>query len=177
MRTIDRLTTANIIEIILVVLILSMLVTVSIPRFLHSQVRGDVAKAHRDLRALGDALLLYRVDNRTYFGMTSSNPYEELRLLTTPVAYIESMPTDPFRHSESAYGSRTSNYDYSSLKQQHWLLVSLGPDTDEDTSGSMALPRSREHAHKITFDPSNGLTSSGDLFRVSWLDPGKPQHP
>lgn len=177
MRTIDRLTTANIVEIILVVLVLSMLLTVSIPRFLNSQVRVDVAKAHRGLRALGDALLLYRVDNRTYFGMTSSNPYEELRLLTTPVAYIESMPTDPFRHSDSVYKGRTSNYDYSSYGRISWVLASLGPDTDEDASGLCFQPGPPERLYGACYHTSNGLTSSGDLYRVSWLAPSKPRHP
>ena len=172
-----RLTTANIVEIVLVVAVFSVLLLVSIPRLLHSQLRADVAKVHIDLKTLGDALLAYRGDNSNYFMDTGSNPYRELRLLTTPVAYVESMPTDPFRRPDSVSPSVTANYDYATTRREFWTLTSLGPDTYENTSAAFLWNGPPERLWESAYHSTNGLTSSGDLFRVSWHAPSKPQHP
>jgi hypothetical protein len=84
------------------------------------------------------ALTCYFIDNKKY--------PEQLCDLTTPIAYMVSIPKDPFKEKLYIQYRKESNYD-----SVVWLV---GPD-GMDNEG------------KIVFDMKNGLKSSGDLVRVS----------
>jgi len=75
------------------------------------------------------------------------------RPLTTPVAYLSSIPTDPF-----ANGLFYSYEDYGcSNKDGGWALLSAaGPDKD---SGDWHRSQGPAPYH-----PSNGLASNGDIW-------------
>ena len=101
--------------------------------------------------------------------------------LTTPVAYISSIPFDPFRGD-----GRTSSYGFGSDGQSYYILTSFGPDT-VDGFGTTTLDEReytgarlndwnkvglRKAAAKnyllkdFVYAASNGTSSGGDLVRV-----------
>jgi prepilin-type N-terminal cleavage/methylation domain-containing protein len=107
--------------------------------------------------------------------------------ITTPIAYITTYFSDPFASTKRA----TFSYSRSALGQG-WILWSFGPDTDElgpnpgpgganqgsDIGcfiGSAGVetdwynPADRVPSDLLidsTYDPTNGTTSGGDVFRV-----------
>lgn len=111
-----------------------------------------------------------------------------LSTLTTPISYITSYFPDPFADSRSA----TFRYGLAGSSAQPlagWLIWSFGPDTDEaisassiagdtfigyvsgsgrvlDTVYSPDLNIPSNTLIQITYDPTNGTTSNGDVWRV-----------
>jgi len=98
--------------------------------------------------------------------------------LTTPVAYISSIPYDPFRGSGTDGG-----YGYGSDGQSYYILTSWGPDTadglgvkggeldEREYTGARLSDFRRAGVRKskfvlagLKFDPSNGTSSSGDIL-------------
>ncbi len=162
----------TLIELLIVVAIIGILAAIAIPNFLNAQMRATIAKMETDLKALGDALLMYRIDNKCYWEQYGGNPHAELRRLTTPISYIAAIPQDPFRTLRSKYTSITSNYDYSSYGpgkcKTDWLLHGLGPDTDEDTGVGSLGPQTYDLFKGLLYQVSNGLDSSGDVIHTSW---------
>ncbi|MCX7045541.1 MAG: hypothetical protein NTX50_08675 [Candidatus Sumerlaeota bacterium] len=84
--------------------------------------------------------------------------------LTTPVAYITSLPKDPLARSRGA------SYGYYCQKSG-WILFSCGPDGVYDLMEPekvydyhIAQPTLRLIA-EFSYDPTNGAGSSGDVFR------------
>ena len=91
----------TLIELLIVVAIIAILAAIAVPNFLEAQVRAKVARAKADLRSLATAIEAYSVDwNRPAPGQKESifpNPEEQCwNQYTTPVAYITSVPSDPF---------------------------------------------------------------------------------
>jgi hypothetical protein len=102
-----------------------------------------------------------------------------LRTLTTPIAYMTSLLKDPFADSKGAI----FNYSVAGYFNEGWILWSFGPDTDEADHGdinvnfSVVPPRVSESTYfpggefpsaelvANTYDPSNGTTSDGDIYR------------
>ncbi len=157
-----------VVEAIVVAVVLLLLLVVMLPKFKGAQERTDVVRARRDMKDIGDALILYCKDHGEYLPTQSGNPLSELEGLLQPIAYLEAMPTDPFRRIDSAHRSATSNYDYSrddyvrfensSDIGQGWVLGSLGPDLDEE-AGLFGRPQPQ-----LMYHVSNGVMSSGDLY-------------
>lgn len=76
-------------------------------------------------------------------------------LLTTPVNYIGSIPTDPFAKG-MFYGYEDRECANSNLCT-HWLMFAAGPDGDHGDW----IDRTAE-----AYNPSNGLVSNGDIWRA-----------
>ena len=106
--------------------------------------RPKVSRAESEMRNIATALETYYIDNNCY-------PHS-LYQLTTPVAHLPLLPFDPFaltyreKEPDEWYKYRTNNVSC-------WLLYSLGPDRLDDEAS-------------ITYDPTNGTFSRGDVFRV-----------
>ena len=165
----------TLIELLIVVAIIGILAAIAVPNFMNAPMRATVARMQADMKALGDAMMMYRLDNKCYFSYMGSNPDAELGRLTSPVAYIASIPHDPFRlTSRSTHNSVTANYDYTSYGKvgcmTDWLIHGLGPDADEDTGVFDLDPRITESTLFKTklYQISNGLVSSGDVIHNSW---------
>lgn len=79
--------------------------------------------------------------------------------LTTPVAYMSSIPEDPFTpHLFYTYG--TSHCPNSPLGA-YWCFIACGPDKDEsDVRWLVSQGRS------VPYAPSNGLISDGDIWKA-----------
>ncbi|MBX3730500.1 MAG: type II secretion system protein GspG [Candidatus Sumerlaeia bacterium] len=135
-------------------------------------VLSNWSRARADMQALAVALESFYLDHNAY---PSPEPHPVLRPdqfadglaalpagLTTPVAYVTARPTDPFQGRAMPYIYHASG--------RGWLLVSPGPDgrfgilpaRDFDSSEPQPSPR----LIGLTYDPTNGLISSGDIWRV-----------
>jgi hypothetical protein len=88
------------------------------------------------MRTLATGLEAYYVDNNRFPATFPA--------LTTPIAYIATLPQDPFS-KEPAW------YQYVP-KENDWLLFSVGPD-QTDNEGA------------LEFDSTNGTLSTGDIIR------------
>lgn len=96
----------TLIELLIVVAIIAILAAIAVPNFLEAQVRAKVSRAKSDMRSLDTAIQAFAVDHNGIlkdandkFPMGSWNQKAMLHPLTTPVAYITSIPNDPF-HSQ-----------------------------------------------------------------------------
>ncbi|MGC9326818.1 MAG: prepilin-type N-terminal cleavage/methylation domain-containing protein [Candidatus Hinthialibacter sp.] len=170
----------TLIELLIVVAIIGILAAIAVPNFLNAQTRAKIANAVSDMRALDTALEMYRMDKGHYpywrdSAGTNINPVNRrLIALTTPMAYMSSVPQDPFVFG--APGARLDNsqheayvtYDYIEHDSQRrlnnlplgpawrccaWRLNSYGPDATNDVAA-------------VTYEASNGLRSRGDLIRL-----------
>jgi len=160
----------TLIELLIVVAIIAILALIAVPNFLEAQTRAKVTRTKSDMRSLSVALEAYRVDYNQYPpdvdggavpGMP--NPWQSemasYHMLTTPVAYITTIPRDPFYmeqmgtppgigDKELAYFeySEENCYDRQSGETARaaaahasgvgFLLVSMGPDRVGDFSWS-----------------------------------------
>jgi len=177
----------TLIELLIVVAIIAILAAMAVPNLLEAQARSKVARVKNDLRVLAEALEAYRSDNQAYpdFIDVSTRGVWQLRPLTTPVAYLSSIPPDPFLPPlvpEPLYGVRRS-YRYTSYPLTPdpatvWSLASNGPNLVNDTRGvyrgfSPGLFYGGDPYLKdwVLYDPTNGTVSQGDVFRASDYNP------
>jgi general secretion pathway protein G len=168
----------TLIELLIVVAIIAILAAIAIPNFLHAQIRSKIAATEADHQAIATALETYNTDYASYpsqdYRTNSDNP--TFRQLTSPVPYIIAMPHDPFNR-DSGVGSNYNRglYTVGTGSQQvadavgpaprdTYLIVGYGPDRVDDTHHVEQFPRTN---YAIPYDPSNGLTSWGDIYRMS----------
>jgi len=94
----------TLIELLIVVAIIAILAMIAVPNFLEAQVRAKVSRAKTDMRSIAVAEEAYRVDWNTYTHSNGANwnPWDVqgrwggFAELTTPVAYMTSIPLSPF---------------------------------------------------------------------------------
>jgi len=179
----------TLLELLVVVAIISVLASIAVPNLLLAQTRAKVARCQADERALSTALESYAVDNAGKYPWYG-NPLDYALFageaivftptsLTTPVAYMSSLPPDAFpgvrtglaagekppyfymNDYECVYLGKTQpgghvEDHFFSLTGTHrsvrWTLWSFGPDLHDD--------------HGIVlYDVTNGTVSGGDLMR------------
>ncbi len=80
----------TLIELLIVVAIIGILAAIAVPNFLNAQTRAKIANVKADFNAISTAMESYYLDNNHY--PTSF----QLQRLTTPIAYLGSVPQDPF---------------------------------------------------------------------------------
>ncbi|MCX8037984.1 MAG: hypothetical protein N3D11_13220 [Candidatus Sumerlaeia bacterium] len=153
-------------ELLIVVAIIAILAAIAIPNFLEAQTRSKVARVKSDLRSLAVAEEAYMVDWNTFtFGQGGSSGtfpivWQGFRLLTSPVAYITSIPMDPFGMSRIGstwtppmyeFGTGAAGIAAAPRNFTDWansqaypcdtfMLESDGPDRNDNTGGDGPLP-------------------------------------
>lgn len=214
----------TLIELLIVVAIIAILAAIAVPNFLEAQVRSKIARVNADIRSLTAAVESYRVDNNSYplatrnvgelntvnqklgpnargyhrrtFVRYMGGPNNDTPIfsLTSPVAYMSSVPADPFASTPGCvYGYYSGRGDIVAAGNESdkfaWIMWSFGPDRDEanlgqiqSTDGPMlphtlvvlALNRGQSDllvaginalGESFTYDPSNGTISAGDVWR------------
>jgi type II secretion system protein G len=177
----------TLIELLIVVAIIAILAAIAVPNFLEAQTRSKVSRVRADLRSLKLALEAYRTDNNGYPtgrdcaditkpGYPEGPSKYRLILVTTPIAYITSLPDDPFKtdlmpssapcdipsfvyllhkfhplwHGGPALPTWTA---WAQNTYPEWVLISKGPYR-EPTSFIRWIP----------YDPTNGTMSMGELI-------------
>lgn len=106
----------TLIELLIVIAVISILISIALPRFKSMQDEGNIAKAKGELRTLQTAVESYYIHN--------SNAYPSaLSALTTATPQIvSSIPTDPFDSSSGAYG-----YVRGGTNNKFYVIFSDGP--------------------------------------------------
>jgi prepilin-type N-terminal cleavage/methylation domain-containing protein len=126
----------SLIELLIVVAIIAILAAIAVPNFLEAQVRSKVSRAKADLRTMATGLEAYFTDTNSYPDFVSiiSGVF-----ITTPVAYLTSLPEDVFRQhlpADVAIPFNFRNYGYGAMEiinPSRYVLESAGPDLDMDT--------------------------------------------
>ena len=138
----------TLIELLIVVAIIGILAAIAVPNFLNAQTRAKVARSYADMKSIGTAIESHRLDNNAMLvdlwdddydwatdrlqnifggaGYRSSQlqrtSQDVLAPLTTPVAYLGSVPDDPFiqQGGVDAHGGNTNitfkSYVYGDLE-------------------------------------------------------------
>ena len=171
----------TLIELLIVVAIIAILAAIAVPNFLEAQVRSKVSRSLADMRSITTALEAYCVDYQKYPPYSGpDNPSGDnrwrLNHLTTPVAYITSIPMDPFANKEAdsfTWRWHLGSYVYAGLadwglwnrtyaeayrRGSVWFLSGLGPNRFHDALDN--VPN-----NETTYDATNGTRSRGDLER------------
>ena len=126
----------TLIELLIVVAIIGILAAIAVPNFMNARIKAAVARCTADMKAATDALEMYRLDNGRY--IRTLGGASELFQLTTPVAYLTSLPNDYFlgnNDGKTANSESTSDsWDYTGNdlgwmgKPPHaYILASIGP--------------------------------------------------
>ena len=181
----------TLIELLIVVAIIAILAAIAVPNFLEAQVRAKVSRAHNDMRSMATALESYRIDHTGYVPYYDQQPWWQpymhwMKMLTTPVAYMTSIPKDSFQVAGYATGNdlgymyheRVSfdvqfgegEFARRDLPEDRyatamWYLRS--PGTDKLWWWQTGLPLGYAlpwHAWD-EYDSSNGTVSDGDIIR------------
>lgn len=178
----------TLIELLIVVGIIAILAAIAIPNLLEAQTRSKIARAKSDLRTLATALEAYHTESHAYPDLIP--PPEDidtggawlLKRLTTPIAYISSLPFDPFlppakpeplMPPEGRKTYRYTAYPIPPDPARVWSLASNGPDLSADTMGvyrgfspTLFFGGDPMLSGWTLYDPTNGTLSRGDLFRA-----------
>jgi type II secretion system protein G len=94
----------TLIELLIVVAIIAILAAIAVPNFLEAQTRAKVARVSSDMRSLRTAIESYVIDYNRYPETDAGEDYPlagagPIRL-TTPIAYMTSMPQSPFNEDK-----------------------------------------------------------------------------
>ncbi len=166
----------TLIEILIVVAIIAILSAIAIPNYLAAQTRSKVSRARAELSTLATALESYNVDNNTYPPDTyhGSGDWQSIYPwipVTTPIAYMTSIPRDQFYgytfFSPEIYGFYT--YVFEPDGRQFgpaennvyflWYAYSFGPSRTNESFKADWDPVT------ALYDPSNGVISYGQIGR------------
>ena len=180
-RVLQRSQAFTLIELLIVVAIIGILAAIAVPNFLNARNRAQITRVISDMKTMDQQLRFYWLD-------TNRPPVSDYVLgknsiirISTPTAYIASVPVDPFRAREEEYQSQYGNfYNYwyneedpskrynrggSEWSTEGWeiYLLSLGPAFDPAFMW-------------VTYNPTNGIASRGTIRYFSprrtddWMD-------
>ena len=177
----------TLIELLIVVAIIAILAAIAVPNFLEAQLRSKVSRARSEMRTEALALEAYAVDHQRYppilrYGDTFITPES----FTTPVAFLTSLPHDPFATHMPDEPLR--RYHYHNVKQLVTDNTPQWPPTDLLRYGDwrfVSLGPKKEYMPWTPYDPTNGTISNGNIIRTqlspdgrimyTFWDPNNPQ--
>lgn len=196
-RTNTGTTAFTLIELLIVVAIIAILAAIAVPNFLEAQTRAKVSRSRADLRSVLTALETYHIDSNDYpraaeaslttgdYYQYNANIHERVpSLLTTPIAYLNSIPTDPFdpqpeiREPLHRFKGRymylnlqyvlkaspgNTQYVRATEMAGAYVTASNGPDRIKYNEPPGKNPVTR--GQWIDYDASNGTISRGNVIR------------
>ncbi len=166
----------TLIELLIVVAIIAILAAIAIPNYLAAQIRAKVSRAQAELQTFATALESYYVDNNdyppdTYHGSGEWQTVYPWIPVTSPVAYITSIPHDQFYgfpvFSPEIIGyytyvhepeGRQFGPDENNIRFR-WYAYSFGPSRTNETYKADWYPVT------ALYDPTNGVISYGQIGR------------
>jgi prepilin-type N-terminal cleavage/methylation domain-containing protein len=196
----------TLIELLIVVAIIAILAAIAVPNFLEAQTSSRVSRVQNDMRTIALGCEAYMVDNSQYPCSLRDSPipggnriaHMDLRLISTPVAYVDYNPQDVFRLMAGSQGAgawRAYSHRYGTggalgYPRNAWMTWSFGPDIISQTGGyrSYRTVLANEALAKpdlgtdtpprgtwgtgwmgMRYDPTNGTKGIGDIYRWSPL--------
>ena len=189
----------TLIELLIVVAIIAILAAIAIPNFLEAQSRTKVSRVKSDMRSIAVAIEAYTVDSSRppipkfttgHYNYQNDSFVSYLKcpkqvwsggcgyILTTPIAYITSIPDDVFAPERKYPSVEFVRYHwvyFVFIPQHHtnrgpglylpgnyfqpfrWYMISPGPDRIywDQTDG-----------RQMFYDPTNGIVSPGDIWML-----------
>lgn len=122
----------TLIELLIVVAIIGVLAGIAIPNFLSARTKAKVSRSFADMRNVANGLEMAYLDTATY-------PDDPSGVINAISGYVSSVPSDPFNITEARSAAATQakaiiakSYGYAVSGNTCWLLLSNGPDNDED---------------------------------------------
>jgi prepilin-type N-terminal cleavage/methylation domain-containing protein len=210
-QTPARLSAFTLIELLIVVAIIAILAAIAVPNFLEAQTRSKVSRSKADIRTQAIAMEAYFVDYNSYTRDSDSsldtidvpgsgdvnhpmhNHVSNGALqLTTPVAYMSSLLTDPFVTEVKVEGAgamgyrigsgswsyangsiNTSDHQLSHAtfaqlgKRAAYVIIGVGPDRARSRMGYKNFP------YMSTYEggASTNLNSKGQPLCYTTYDP------
>jgi len=152
--------------------------------------RERVSRVKADLRSMATAIESYYVDTDAYPAWSAvavnsesqipsfvgSSPSDSLiGHLTTPISYVSNYFPDPYtRPNDRSYAYwQIDSHDAEGHEFNGWIAWSPGPDEDYDLTlqniaqaYDPAAKVPNNYLLQITYDPTNGEMSNGDLYRT-----------
>ena len=169
----------TLIELLIVIAIILILIAIALPNFLEAQIRARVVKAKGEIRSLGIAMESYFLDWDIYPAQHERDGGSEraargLFWLTSPNAYITSIPEDPFAEFSSDSDKTTYiTYEVGGVEKADvskcipclvtWAMFSNGPDATQDIWQDN--PHYNRGAPTWNYSPTNGTKSRGEIFK------------
>jgi type II secretion system protein G len=192
----------TLIELLIVVAIIAILAAIAVPNFIEAQTRSKVARVKTDMRSIATAIECYTVDNNKHpigweegvvtlgiwdwDGTSNAAPY---RQITTPIAYMTSIPKDPFAiYAKGASEALGTYYHVTGLDDTYmtgvlpnlkawgftWEMHSAGPyafrgvDWSNDYYQGNSTPIIINGGlPNYLYDATNGTKSIGWLIRTN----------
>lgn len=178
----------TIVELLIVIAIIVIVALVAKPNINQASPRAKCARIRHDMRVIAAGLEAYYADQRRYpttcplsrYAVCEPGSLVESRAdlmpaaeagqpppgpagLTTPVAHVTAMfpdPYSPFRGMPFTYCCTATN----------WIMTSPGPDCVYDIMPQAMLnadpATSMTRLLVLTYDPTNGIVSRGDIWRI-----------
>lgn len=164
----------TLIELLIVVAIIGILAAIAVPNFLNAQMKAKIARVESEQRSTSTALEQYRLDWNTYVedhDFPSDQSQRGLFRLTTPIAYMSSLPSEVFGTVEKDNSEGNVTYEFGSGKKggcspfpsNAFLIISPGPNLAEEVDGNDCFPNT---TFIRLYDISNGVNSAGDIVRM-----------
>ena len=172
----------TLIELLIVVAIISILAAIAVPNFLEAQTRAKIARAKADMRTITTALETFRVDHINYPSSIPFTSDSEMAPLTTPIAYLTSLPAEAFQPPLTDIGLPLEGTTYDFVRYQFddartllvsgqarsaiescWVLVSVGPNQRQELNYITPDPPNFSFIVHC-YDPTNGTVSRGDIY-------------
>ncbi|MDP8245396.1 MAG: prepilin-type N-terminal cleavage/methylation domain-containing protein [Candidatus Hinthialibacter antarcticus] len=203
----------TLIELLIVVAIIGILAAIAVPNFLNAQIKAKVARTQSDMRSVATSIETFRLDKgvllldfwdddndwakdrwRDNFGGVGPQPpyttFEQpFYPLTSPVAYMSSVPQDPFiaRSEDVGFGANEMGRSY--------IYFDNDPQGGAENFGIDLYKAANAHQYNLNplkrgefalisigpdgfigvndqgalrglpYDASNGVISSGDVVR------------
>jgi type II secretion system protein G len=166
----------TLIELLIVVAIIAILAAIAIPNYLAAQTRSKVTKAQAELKTLATGLESYYVDNNdyppdSYHGSGEWQSIYPWIPITTPVAYLTSIPRDEFysypMFPHELFGFYTYVHESKGRLAPpeenniyfRWYAYSFGPARNNLGNKADWFPAT------AIYDPTNGVISYGQIGR------------
>ncbi|MCA9411810.1 MAG: prepilin-type N-terminal cleavage/methylation domain-containing protein [Candidatus Omnitrophica bacterium] len=184
----------TLIELLIVIAIILILIAIALPNFLEAQMRARVVRSKGEIRTLSIAMESYKLDWGYYPSFSFPNytlvprVIAGLTWLTSPNAYISSIPHDPFPGDQGPGGHNMQGEPYSYILDgiqypkteflahpdlngagilRTWAIYSVGPDRPmaEVKANSNANPVCNSGNPVFSYSPTNGTKSRGDIIQ------------
>ncbi len=167
----------TLIELLIVIAIILILIAIALPNFLEAQIRAKVVRAKSEIRTLGIAMESYFLDFKTYPAETEgdirSRNEAGLYWLTSPIAYMTSMPDDPFagttqngRRVFETGGVERADWPCIGTCMETWVIYSSGPSEQSEPAIRSSDPHWSDTGHQpniVSYSATNGTRSAGTI--------------